>query len=107
MKKTIFSPIMLPIIIAIFFFAPINIHSTKDKLLMENIEVLANDIVVSDTDKNPISLADCWMSVTPQSGSAQAFRKCDPETTTTTIYSCSTEWIEGIAASNGKQCYRQ
>ena len=97
-----FSTVTLSIVLAVAFFTFINTPSSQDKLLMENIEALAN---IGETDKNPINLKNCYMSVTPDPGSGVATRKCDSETTATTIYACSTEWIEGHYAQDLKKCY--
>jgi len=74
MKKLFITTLLSTIALAAIVTLP-NTGSSIDKLLMENIAALADIPPVSWMDGDPITLKDCWMTVTEDPGSAVGLRK--------------------------------
>jgi len=104
MKKKLFIIASLSIIVLIAFFTLVNIMFKTNKLLMENMEALADDPVCGWIDDGgPITLADCYDSGVTVSSNGNY--RCDTGTGSNTAYKCIGS-IQPVPSANKYKCYK-
>ena len=102
MKKRLFILASPAIIVLAAIFTLSNIMFSPSKLLMENMEALADDPTCDWLDGGPINLADCYDAGTISSNGKY---RCETGTGENTAYSCTGSVYPAIIANKYK-CYK-